>query len=101
MMQRRGKVAANPSTSTSLLETLAKDKTQYVRSKVAANPSTPISLLDTLAKDRSKYVRREVAANTFLPKGLLDVQTRPNTFGARLSLYGFNFHERLAMRVGG
>ena len=46
-----------------------------VRSRVARNSSTPASVLETLAKDKSKYVRRDVAANIPSAEGLLDART--------------------------
>jgi hypothetical protein len=67
----RSSVAMNISTPLSVLEVFAKDD-RTARSNVAANPSTPASLLEVLATDKDPDVRACVAANPSTPLSLLE-----------------------------
>ncbi len=68
---RRG-VAENPSSPDDVLEVLAKDKDSFLRCKVALNPSTPLSVLGTLASDKDSEVRQSVAKNKSTPANILE-----------------------------
>ena len=52
----RSGVADNPSTPSSTLDYLSKDKDEYVRIGVAWNPNTPISTLKFLSKDKNELL---------------------------------------------
>ena len=66
--QERKAIAANPSTSVSLLETLIEDPDSGVRCEVVRNESCPPHLLAKAALDDIAYVRSAVAEHPNTPE---------------------------------
>ena len=65
-------ISMNLNTPIPILEILAKDSNEDVRSSVAQNPNTPTSVLELLAKDGFSDVRLRVAENPKTPTSVLE-----------------------------
>ena len=59
----RNKVATNPNSTDTILDSLSKDEVSHVRVGVAKNPAASGKVLDYLSKDEDDIVRFEVARN--------------------------------------
>jgi hypothetical protein len=68
----RTAVADNPNTPKESLERLAKDGDEFVRRSVASNPNTPKEVLRSFAKDGEVMVIAAMAENPNVPPDLLD-----------------------------
>jgi hypothetical protein len=64
-------LATNPTTSSDILEQLAKSDRISIVSAIAANPNTPVSLLIQLAEHESVRVRQQIALNCNTPLEIL------------------------------
>ena len=69
--ETRCAVARNLKASPRLLQTLANDPSEDVRSVAAAHPATPVPVLASLLGDPSFYVRAAVALHPATPEHLL------------------------------
>ena len=65
-------ISMNLNTPIPILEILAKDSNEDVRSSVAQNPNTPTPVLELLAKDGFSDVRLRVAENPKTPTSVLE-----------------------------
>ena len=69
--EARWGMARNMRASPELLEILARDRSEKVRSVAAAHPATPVSVLTALSSDQSYYVRAAVALHPNTPQRVL------------------------------
>ena len=76
----RSNVANNLNTPIPILEILAKDSNEDVRSSVAQNPKTPTPVLELLAKDEDSSVQCEVAENPKTPTPVLELLAKDGVY---------------------